>query len=62
MISYEKLWKAMKERGVTQYTLIKKYGVSPGQISRAAQSLRLHTRYFLTERRKACPERTTQYD
>ena len=37
-------------------------GVSPGQISRAAQSLRLHTRYFLTERRKACPERTSQYD
>ena len=36
--------------------------VSPGQISQAAQSLRLHTRYFLTEQRKACPERTSQYD
>ena len=36
--------------------------VTPQQISRAAQSLHLHTRYFLTEQRKACPERTTQYD
>ena len=36
--------------------------VTPRQISQAAQSLHLHTRYFLTEQRKACPERTTQYD
>ena len=45
MISYEKLWKAMKERGVTQYTLIKKYGVSPGQITRSKrhESVSTHT-------------------
>ena len=45
MISYEKLWKAMKERGVTQYTLIKKYGVSPGQITRLKrnESVSTHT-------------------
>ena len=45
MISYEKLWKAMKERGVTQYTLIKKYGVSPGQITRLKrnESVSMHT-------------------
>ena len=45
MISYEKLWKAMKERGVTQYTLIKKYGVSPGQITRLErnESVSTHT-------------------
>ena len=29
MISYEKLWKAMKERGVTQYTLIKNTASAP---------------------------------
>ena len=27
MISYDKLWQTMKEKGVTQYTLIKKYNV-----------------------------------
>ena len=45
MISYEKLWKAMKERGVTQCTLIKKYGVSPGQITRLKrnESVSTHT-------------------
>ena len=26
MISYENLWNVMKEKGVSQYTLIKKYG------------------------------------
>lgn len=34
MISYDKLWRLMKERGVTQYALIKSYHVSPGQITR----------------------------
>ena len=34
MISYDNLWNVMKEKGITQYTLIKKYNVSPGQITR----------------------------
>ena len=34
MISYEKLWETMKNRGITQYALIKTYHVSPGQITR----------------------------
>ncbi len=34
MISYEKLWEMMKQRGITQYALIKKYGISPAQITR----------------------------
>ena len=34
MISYEKLWDTMKQRGVTQYALIKKHGISPAQITR----------------------------
>ena len=34
VISYEKLWDTMKQRGVTQYTLIKNYHISPGQITR----------------------------
>ncbi|MCR5701135.1 MAG: helix-turn-helix transcriptional regulator [Lachnospiraceae bacterium] len=34
MIVYDKLWETMKEKGVSQYTLIKKYGISPAQITR----------------------------
>ena len=34
MISYDRLWQTMKEKGITQYTLIKKYNVSPAQITR----------------------------
>ena len=34
MISYENLWKVMEDRGISQYALIKKYKVSPGQITR----------------------------
>jgi DNA-binding Xre family transcriptional regulator len=34
LISYENLWKTMKEKGITQYSLIKKYHVSTGQLSR----------------------------
>ncbi len=35
----------MKERGVTQYTLIKKYGISPAQITRLKrnESVSTHT-------------------
>ena len=45
MISYEGLWKIMKERGVTQYALIKQYHVSPGQITRMKrnESVSTHT-------------------
>ncbi len=32
MISYEPLWKTMKEKGVTTYTLIYKLGFSPNTI------------------------------
>jgi DNA-binding Xre family transcriptional regulator len=45
MISYEKLWKEMEQRGVTQYALIKTYHVSPGQITRLKrnESVSTHT-------------------
>lgn len=45
MISYEKLWATMKEKGVSQYALTKKYGVSPGQITRMKrnESVSTHT-------------------
>ena len=34
MITYEQLWKTMKEKQVSQYRLITKYGFSSGQINR----------------------------
>lgn len=45
MISYENLWNVMKEKGVSQYTLIKKYGISPAQTTRLKrnESVSTHT-------------------
>ena len=34
MISYDNLWKTMKEKNVSQYVLINKYNVSRGLIDR----------------------------
>ncbi len=34
MIIYDKLWLKMKEKGISQYQLIKKYGFSTGQLDR----------------------------
>ena len=34
MISYDQLWITMKKKGITQYSLIKDYRVSAGQLSR----------------------------
>ena len=34
MISFEPLWKTMKNRGVSQYKLIKEYHFSTGQLDR----------------------------
>ncbi len=34
MIVYDRLWKTMKDRGVSQYKLIKDYHVSCGQLDR----------------------------
>ena len=45
VISYEKLWLTMKDRGVTQYSLIKNFGISPAQITRLKrnESVSTHT-------------------
>ena len=34
MITYDKLWITMKEKGISQYKLIKTYNVSPAQVTR----------------------------
>ena len=45
MISYERLWKTMQKKGVTQYALIHKYRISPAQITRLKrnESVSTHT-------------------
>ena len=45
MISYDRLWDVLKEKGISQYALIKKYGISPGQITRLKrnESVSTHT-------------------
>lgn len=45
MISYDRLWKTMREKGISQYALIKHHGVSPGQITRLkrGESVSTHT-------------------
>ena len=45
MIVYNRLWETMKAKGVTQYTLINKHHISPGQITRLKrnESVSTHT-------------------
>lgn len=45
MISYQRLWETMRKKGITQYALINKYHVSPGQITRLKrnESVSTHT-------------------
>ena len=45
MIIYDKLWETMKSKGITQYTLIQKYHISPAQITRLKrnESVSTHT-------------------
>lgn len=34
MIVFDNLWSTLKEKQITQYQLIKKYGISTGQLDR----------------------------
>lgn len=45
MMSYDNLWRVMQEKNITQYMLIKKYHISPGQITRLKrnESVSTHT-------------------
>ncbi|MCD7949228.1 MAG: helix-turn-helix transcriptional regulator [Erysipelotrichaceae bacterium] len=43
MITFDPLWKTMKEKGVSQYALINKYNVSPGQITRLKRNSNVNT-------------------
>lgn len=45
MIVYERLWKTMQEKGISQYKLLKEYGFSSGQLDRIrrGESITMYT-------------------
>ena len=43
MIIYNKLWDTMKQKGITQYKLIKDYGFSSGQLDRLRKNANINT-------------------
>lgn len=45
MISYEPFWNTLEVKNISQYCLIKDYGISAGQLSRmrANQNISTHT-------------------
>lgn len=43
MIVYNKLWETMRKKGVSQYALISKYGVSSGQLDRLRKNENVST-------------------
>lgn len=51
MIVYTKLWQTMKEKGITQYSLINQHHVSAGQLSRLRKNANVnsHTINMLCE-------------
>ncbi len=51
MIIYNKLWDTMKNKEITQYALIKKYGISTGQLDRLRknENVSTHTLNLLCE-------------
>ena len=44
MIVYDKLWKTMKKKKISQYMLIHKYNVSTGQLDRLRKNENVNTK------------------
>lgn len=43
MIKYDPLWRTLKEKGISQYQLIKDYGIDKAQFQRLRQNLVVKT-------------------
>ena len=43
MIVYDRLWKTMKEKGVSQYSLIKNYHINEAQLYRLSKNMVVKT-------------------
>ena len=48
MIKYDRLWKTMKDKNISQYSLIKNYGFSTGQLDRLRKNGNINS-YTLNE-------------
>lgn len=48
MIIFDKLWVTMKEKNISQYSLIKNYGISTGQLDRLRKNGNVNT-YTLSQ-------------
>ena len=43
MMKYDPLWRTLKEKGISQYQLIKDYGIDKAQLQRLRQNLVVKT-------------------
>ena len=43
MIVFDKLWQTMKDKNISQYKLIKEYGISTGQLDRLRKNGNVNT-------------------
>ncbi len=43
MIVFDKLWMTLKEKNISQYKLIKEYGISTGQLDRLRKNGNVNT-------------------
>ncbi len=43
MICFDRLWKTMNKKGITQYKLIKEFGISNGQLDRLRKNENVST-------------------
>ncbi|MCR4671253.1 MAG: helix-turn-helix transcriptional regulator [Saccharofermentans sp.] len=43
MIVYDRLWETMSKKGISQYKLIKEYGISSGQLDRLRKNAPVST-------------------
>ena len=43
MIVFDRLWITMKKKGITQYKLIKEFGISTGQLDRLRKNENVNT-------------------
>ncbi|MBQ9148456.1 MAG: helix-turn-helix transcriptional regulator [Oscillospiraceae bacterium] len=63
MIVYDPLWDTMKKKGISQYKLLREYGVSSGQLDRIrkGQSITMYTLDSLCKILNCSVEEIIQY-
>ena len=45
MIKYDPLWRTLKEKGISQYQLIKDYGIDKAQLQRLRQNKNVNIKF-----------------